>query len=490
MLTRLKVKGFKNLVDVDVRFGAFTCVAGANGVGKSNLFDAIRFLSALAEESLVDAALSVRDEGGRSADVRNLFYRSDSHQRTSMSFQADLIIPATGSDVLGQVATPAITFVRYELAIGYRTDDAERPAHALEILHEALTPIPLSSAREQLGFPHSAAWRRSVIAGRRTTPFLSTFESNHERTVRVHGDGASGRPRDLRAAKLPRTALSASNAADSPTMAIVREEMLSWRLLHLEPAALRRPDLLTTPPILGSDGAHLPASLYYLARFYAGLDDTDETRLYGQLSNRLAELVPDIHSLRVERDERLGLLTLFVRERHRAEFPASLLSDGTLRFLALATLLWDHRARGVLCLEEPENGISPERIPAMLRLLQDTAVDPRRPDGLDNPLRQLIVNTHSPAVVQQVADDSLLVAEPYEVVEAGERLRGVRFSCLPDTWRTTAQGAPVVARGKLLTYLNPAAQPLDAPELSVNQYTERRVIDREDIQRLLPFELS
>jgi AAA15 family ATPase/GTPase len=48
MLTRLRVTGFKNLVDVDVRFGPFTCIAGANGVGKSNLFDAIGFLSALA----------------------------------------------------------------------------------------------------------------------------------------------------------------------------------------------------------------------------------------------------------------------------------------------------------------------------------------------------------------------------------------------------------------------------------------------------------
>ena len=40
MLTRLKVNGFKNLVDVDVRFGPFTCLAGVNEVGKSNLFDA------------------------------------------------------------------------------------------------------------------------------------------------------------------------------------------------------------------------------------------------------------------------------------------------------------------------------------------------------------------------------------------------------------------------------------------------------------------
>jgi AAA15 family ATPase/GTPase len=56
MLTRFKVNGFKNLMDVDVRFGPFTCVAGVNGVGKSNLFDAIRFLSLLASKTLIEAA--------------------------------------------------------------------------------------------------------------------------------------------------------------------------------------------------------------------------------------------------------------------------------------------------------------------------------------------------------------------------------------------------------------------------------------------------
>ncbi len=75
MLTRLKISGFKNLVDVDVRFGTFTCIAGANGVGKSNLFDAIRFLSALASLPLVEAALSVRDEEGKTGDIRSLFRR-------------------------------------------------------------------------------------------------------------------------------------------------------------------------------------------------------------------------------------------------------------------------------------------------------------------------------------------------------------------------------------------------------------------------------
>ncbi|MBX3000007.1 MAG: AAA family ATPase, partial [Caldilineaceae bacterium] len=91
MLTRLKVSGFKNLVDVDVRFGPFTCVAGANGVGKSNLFDAIRFMSALADKPLVDAALSVRDEGGRTSDLRSLFHQVGDQYADKISLEAEMV---------------------------------------------------------------------------------------------------------------------------------------------------------------------------------------------------------------------------------------------------------------------------------------------------------------------------------------------------------------------------------------------------------------
>lgn len=71
MLTRLQVNGFKNLVATDLRFGPFTCIAGANGVGKSNLFDAIRFLSALSRVSLLEAAREVRGgaHSGRAGSV-------------------------------------------------------------------------------------------------------------------------------------------------------------------------------------------------------------------------------------------------------------------------------------------------------------------------------------------------------------------------------------------------------------------------------------
>src|SRR5206468_1387644 len=121
MLTRLKVNGFKNLVDVDVRFGPFTCIAGVNGSGKSNLFDAIRFLAALAEKPLVEAALSIRG-GSRSADIRDLFHRVGDKYADEMSFEAEMIIPADGTDDLGQPVKASATLLRYEVALAMRTD--------------------------------------------------------------------------------------------------------------------------------------------------------------------------------------------------------------------------------------------------------------------------------------------------------------------------------------------------------------------------------
>lgn len=166
MLTRLKVSGFKNLVDVDVHFGPFTCVAGANGVGKSNLFDAIKFLSAIADRPLIDAALSVRDKGGRTGDVRSLFHRIGNDYIDEMSFEAEMIVPYEGVDDLGQKAEASITFLRYSITLAYRADD-KRSIGPLEILKEELVHINLGDANKHLLFNHNPLWRKYAVRERR-----------------------------------------------------------------------------------------------------------------------------------------------------------------------------------------------------------------------------------------------------------------------------------------------------------------------------------
>lgn len=496
MLTRLKVSGFKNLVDVDVRFGPFTCIAGANGVGKSNLFDAILFLSALADDTLLNAALSVRDDGGRTTDIRSLFHRVGNAYDTEMSFEAEMIIPHEGTDDLGQKVHASITFLRYAVTIAYRMDETLPSLGSLELIQEKLDHINIGNAARYIKFPHEAkSWRKSVIQGRRTSPFISTVDEERNRIIKLSQDGSSGRPKSVLATSLPRTLLSTVNAAESPTALLVRREMQSWRRLQLEPSALREPDKFITSPGLGVDGSHLAATLYYLARSHRNGKDGEQEEtpfwLYEQVAARLSELIEGIYAIKVDRDDRRELLTLEVEERDGTIHPARSLSDGTLRFLALTVLELDPKMTGLLCLEEPENGIHPERIPSILRLLQDIATDVYSPVGVDNPFRQVIINTHSPAVVNQVLDQSLLVAEMKETVKDGQHFKRACFSWLPDTWRAEAEpDISPVSKGKLLAYLNPVAMQDEEEHVSAHGNVKgksKRVVDRIDLQPLLPF---
>ena len=494
MLTRLKVSGFKNLIDVDVPLGPFTCVAGANGTGKSNLFDAIQFLSALANHTLIDAARSVRSEEGKTNDVRDLFHRIGDTNTTEMSFEAEMIIPQKGIDDLGQQAEATTTFLRYRIVLAYREDENLPSLGTLELIEERLERLKLGDWRKHLKFADKRkAWRDSVLKGRRTAHFISTENQEGNRVIKLHQDGgSSGRPHAILAKNLPRTVLSTVNAAESPTVLLARREMQSWRLLQLETASLREPDEFTTPPGLGSDGSHLPATVYGLARFQKSTPSTpkeeQETWIYDRVAARLSELIDDVSAVSIDRDERRELLTLAVKDHSGTVHPARSLSAGTLRFLALSVLELDPKATGLICMEEPENGIHPARIPSMLRLLQDIATDVAYPVGPDNPLCQVIVNTHSPSVVQQVPDETLLVAELKEIVQDDQRFNGVRLSWLSDTWRTEdLPDVPPVSKGQLLAYLKPTISRTPLPKLKLKK--PQRVIERLDIQPLL-FDLS
>ena len=123
-LTRIKIDGFKNLVGIDVSFGPFTCIAGANAVGKSNLFDAIVFLSDPTEEFFHEAAISIRGDG-KSGDVdciKSQFFSSDGKYHRHMKFEAEFIIPQTGIDDLRQPLKASITFLKYTLELRLRED--------------------------------------------------------------------------------------------------------------------------------------------------------------------------------------------------------------------------------------------------------------------------------------------------------------------------------------------------------------------------------
>lgn len=219
---------------------------------------------------------------------------------------------------------------------------------------------------------------------------------------------------------------------------------------------MRAPDSLTAPHSIAPNGQHIPATLYALARSAEREQPGGAADFYARVANRLSELVENVRELAIDLDEKRQLLSVMMTDRYGTAHVASALSDGTLRFLALAVMEADPRSGSLLCLEEPENGIHPQRIPAVIRLLGDLAVDVDSAVDSSNPLRQVIVNTHSPSVVASVDEGALLAAT--EVRKNGKDGLDayVVFQPLPNTWRTRAQrDVPPMPLGALYSYLDP-----------------------------------
>jgi len=442
MLTRLEVNGFKNLVDFSLDFGPYTCIAGPNGVGKSNIFDAIRFLSLLTECTINEAALQIRNAGEETGDIADLLFYGGGQRADRMEFAAEMIVTEKVRDDFGREAAASSSFLRYEVAFRY-----EPPSPAggllggLTLEREELRPITTGNAARHLKFPHSKSkFRDSIVFNKRhaRSGFVSTQidPETEQAAIVVHQDGGShgrGRPSPARGAT--RTIIGTENTSATPTILAARREMQSWRVLALDPAAMRRPDRYTQPPGIAANGAHIPATLQHLTNVAEESGERSDI-VFQMVSVILSELVP-VKMVKVAKDDVRQLLSLEIEEQSGIKLRANSISDGTLRFLALAALTEVVDESAVICMEEPENGIHPAKMEAMNRLLDDIAVDPNEPVDTENPLRQVVVATHSPYFVQLQSKEDLVLAKPRMARSKSGELVERLLQCQPyqGTWR-------------------------------------------------------
>ena len=448
MLTRLEVDGFKNLVGFAASFGPFTCIAGENGVGKSNIFDAVEFLSLIADRSLLEAAQEVRSTREDSVGEPAHLFTTGGKTNPRMRLAAEMIVPQSVVDDFGSPVKPSTTFLRYEVQISYEASVATARQGRLVVESERLHHITRGDASRHLCFPHAKVFREAVVTGqRRGGPFISTDEADGR--LMVHQDGGSrGRPKRALPTKATTTVVSTVNSADDKTVLATRREMQSWRRLALEPTALRGADRYVDPKLMASDGRHLAAALHRIAQ------DWPDEDVYARVANRLSGLAGlDIRSLRVDADETRQLLNIVVVDGQGLELPARSLSEGTLRYLALCVLLEDPEITGLVMMEEPENGIHPANLTEMVELVRDLGVDGQSAPGDDNPFRQVIVNTHSPGVVQLVGESDLLVAREQLSRFEGRLVKSLRADGILGTWRSTTPEGATATKADLLPYL-------------------------------------
>ncbi|WP_277063581.1 AAA family ATPase [Schaalia cardiffensis] len=449
MLTRFEVSGFKNLKDVVVDFGPFTCIAGPNGVGKSNLFDAIHLLSRLAQYSFSDAFRGIRETPRQRGTVRSTLPPEVLSGDENLRLAAEMILRPTARTSNGETKL-SNTYVRYELELSVQTKgDASL---RLALVNESLKTLPAQGA---------CLWQcsevRDYLVGEAEQDVISTGDVQDnddgrgtkivsvefDEPVRLLSRDFGGIAAGL-VCERDRTSL-VDMSFYSAVVQAVREELASWRFLSLEPAAIRVSDDIDETDPITSQGGHLPS---FLRREELHRGQV----VYQQLQDTVADLV-DLRAVSVTSGG--GYLELHAKVGEGPEVPARSLSDGTLRFLALGVLDIGETSVGLLGIEEPENGIHPGKIAALVELLRSLA-EPR--DGF---LRQVIVNTHSPYLVQQIERSNpgdLLVARSMTGIGPQDSFRSlVTFQPLPNTWRADGwkegRGVRPVPRGEIAAYL-------------------------------------
>lgn len=389
MITKLEISGFKSFQNFEVSLSPFVVVAGVNGSGKSNLFDAIQLLSRLADMDLRSAFSGLR------GDAFELFSQnSDGSSATEMHFAVEMLLDRKVRDTWGSEAELKYTRLRYAVSIQRKPD--KRGVERLFVSKEELTVIRRGDDewyKHYVG-AHNHYWHVQVTGGR--APFISTMpdETTGIATINLHQDkGSRGRPRP--AADLEGTMLSGANNTEFPHALAVREEMKNWRFLQLNPVELSKPaPKFTAKEFMGVDGSDLAASMFRIK--------TDDPLNIKKISRDMANLIPGIVSIDVEEDQTEKRYVIKAKMEDGRFFSSRVMSEGTLRLLALCSLKHDERHRGVLCFEEPENGINPTRIPQVIQLLRELATNFAREEKAPFPARQVLVNSHSPGLVAEV----------------------------------------------------------------------------------------
>lgn len=383
MITHIELDGFKTFQKFSLDLAPLQVIVGANGAGKSNLFDALQLLARLAESDLYSAFEGLRGNVGELFTIRPHGSTAD-----CICLAVEMLVNRKVQDSWGAQEEVRFPRMRYELKITRRAD--VQGLERLYVEHESLAPIRRGEDRwtKSYDLKTGSAWIPKMTGGR--SPFISTLEEQGVSTLSLHQDGRSGR-RNVVAGQAERTVLSGIQNTEFPHAFAVAEEMRSWRFLQLNPEVLRQPSPMIGPTTLAADGKYLPN---VLARMKAR-----DPMLLADVSLDLANLVPGILRVEVEADSASDQYVIWATLEDGRRFSSRVLSDGTLRMLALVTLQNDPDHEGLLCFEEPENGVHPSRLKNMTHLFQYLATDFSDPQQVGLPLRQVLSNTHSPIFI-------------------------------------------------------------------------------------------
>ncbi len=381
-LTRIEAHNFKSFRDLDVTLGSLNVLIGANASGKSNFVQLLRFVRDIANFGL-DNAASIQ---GGSEYVANLRLGMAETTKVGLEIQEGNAFTWINLLPTDPAIRASVEGLRYEFAI-----------HAIQG-HAAY-----QVDRDQLSifrkfFKRETSSANSAIIG---DGLLSL--TNVSGNLVYSSELPEGITSEQANSAYWEALWSLFGLTEQPLEGLILERV--QRQVFLTPippikiimqlaiydfnAKLPKQTAQITGKVdLEEDGNNLVIALKNI------LEDEGQRR---EFSNLLHDVLPFAEGVDVQR-----LADRFLHFRLRESYsgdqylPASLLSDGTIHVIALLVALF-FSDKPLIVIEEPERNIHPYLLARVAELLKDASRN-----------KQIIVTTHNPEIVKNVALDDLL----------------------------------------------------------------------------------
>ncbi|QOW46728.1 MULTISPECIES: AAA family ATPase [Acinetobacter] len=316
------IQGFRSVRKLNLPLKQLNIISGANGCGKSNLYKAMRLLHEAANGRLSQA---IAEEGG----IQKVMW-AGGHR-----------VGDRAKDPKRMILAVDMQYYEYQIEIGF--PEPLISLFALDPLVKKeniwLSGYQRRGMSELMQRVNQAAFLKNVEGEKMSYPMTLTQEDS------IFGQ--------------------LSDPHLYPEVSQVRESMKNWRFYHefsvSTHSPMRIPQVGIRSPVLAHDGANLAAAFETLRErgqtetLYAILEKAfPNTQFYvEELGGRFQMMM-----------KREGIL----RPLESAEF-----SDGTLRFLCLAVALLSPRPPNFMALNEPENSLHPELLPALAMLIAEAS---------------------------------------------------------------------------------------------------------------------
>ncbi len=343
-ISRFRVKNYMIHSDSVVDLFPITVFVGLNNAGKSALFDALLNFSMVSRGKLPEAFQT----GPYSFESRK---HHGASAQALISYEVD-VMEEPGAD----------DFLRYSIAF------KQSSGGGYQISAERLESMP----------GDTVLFDRTDVDASPMKSVLPWLLDDRSVLAAVRRAFVSGKHEDV----------------DARVVAFARDVSRIGRF-RLDPVNLARPSALPEASLEERGESFAPRVMYRgegLATVLYHLQETDSPIL-GQIKERAASVIDGFEDIifNVTGTDRVAFSVRF--NDTRGNVPGANLSDGTLTVLGLTTLLLSPSRPPVMCIEEPENGLTPKATAALYETIKEVS------GGSIGGSSQVLISSHSPFVI-------------------------------------------------------------------------------------------